>query len=113
MSWDVELVKDGNPVVVNSHQEGTIIACGGMCSAEMGITYNYSALFRDALGFGFREMNGERAGDVIPQLEKAVVTLGTEKDHDYWAATPGNAGHALSVLLGWCKQHPDATIEIV
>ena len=27
----------------------------------------------------------------------------------YWMSTPGNAGYALSILLSWAKQHPEAT----
>ena len=30
---------------------------------------------------------------------------------DYWAATPGNAGKALNILLKWAKQFPDATFK--
>ena len=26
----------------------------------------------------------------------------------YWKPTPGNAGYALNILLGWAREHPDA-----
>jgi len=41
-------------------------------------------------------------------LQKAISLLGTERDPDYWKATEGNAGYALSILLGWARLHPTA-----
>mgnify|MGYP001213338952 CR=1 FL=1 len=61
---------------------------------------------------GLRELNGMTAMDSIPILAEAVAALGTEQDEDYWKPTPGNAGHALNVMLGWAKQCPDAVWEI-
>lgn len=108
------------PVEVALHQEGSTYVLGGSSEATIGITYNYGALFRDAfpdpepeksnvLG---RLLDGKRAGDTIAMLETAVKGLGTTRDRDYWAATPGNAGHVLSILLRWAKQHPDAIFSV-
>lgn len=49
--------------------------------------------------------------NVIPNLEIAIKQLGTDIDPDYWKATAGNAGHALSVLLCWAKMHSDCVFE--
>ena len=44
-------------------------------------------------------------------VEVAVNQLGTSTDSDYWKATPGNAGHALNILLYWAKMHPNYVFE--
>lgn len=107
-------------VSVEIHQEGSTYAVGGTTAADISITYNYGKLFRDAfpdtepdkpnvLG---RMLDGKRAGDVVETLTNAVEQLGTTRDRNYWLATPGNAGYALSVLLRWAKQHPDAVFNV-
>jgi len=46
-------------------------------------------------------------------LAHVVEVLGDEPyKTDYWAPTPGNAGHAAAILLGWAKLYPDATFEV-
>ena len=42
----------------------------------------------------------------------AVSQLGTLQAPNYWDATKGNAGRALSYLLAWAKQYPEATFEV-
>ena len=64
-------------------------------------------------GESLRFLNGKKASRVTKLLEDSVKVLGTEKDADYWKATEGNVGHALSILLRWAKQYPDATFEVV
>ena len=115
MSWWVSLQCPccEETLCVESHQEGGTICIGGSNEASLNITYNYGQLFRDAMcGNGIRDLNGAKAKDVIQQLELAVKALGTEQDQNYWAATPGNAGHALSVLLAWAKEHPDGIFVV-
>lgn len=106
MSWDVYLERDGETVEVPSHTEGGTIAIGGDDRAELNVTYNYSE------HYPFRSLDGATARDTIGILRDAVATLGTERDSDYWASTPGNAGHALSVLLRWAEAHPDAVWRV-
>ena len=115
MSWDVDLVdNEGKIVEVVPHQEGGIIAMGGEDQATMNVTYNYAKHFYDNLPDpGFKWLNGKKAKDTIEILEKAVKELGTETSNDYWEATEGNAGRALSVLLSWAKQYPEAIFKIV
>ena len=135
MSYYVALVDDSreanpysswpHPVVdVTTHQEGGVIAIGGSSEAAMHVTYNYSSEFCRAWTLAGGSFDGEgdgtlgemiggkRAADVIEALTKAVEILGAERDPYYWAPTAGNAGYALSVLLGWALQHPNATFEV-
>jgi uncharacterized protein with von Willebrand factor type A (vWA) domain len=117
VSWDVALCDaDDLAVEVADHTEGGIIMLGGNPRAEMSVTYNYGQLFREAWPEPLSQrsclvvmLDGRTAAETIPHLEAAVRQLGTVQDSDYWAATPGNAGHALSVLLAWARQHPAAT----
>jgi len=114
MGYDVDLVQDGQLVEVESFTDGGTYAIGGSTDASLNITYNYSPRYREVMdGQGLREfLHGKRAADVMPGLEMAVRALGTECSDDYWAPTPGNAGHALNVLLGWARQYPDAVFEV-
>lgn len=73
----------------------TVASLGNTSNADQGIRWLYN----------------KRAKDVIPKLEVAVNQLGTSTDSDYWKATPGNAGHALNILLYWAKMHPNYVFE--
>jgi hypothetical protein len=33
------------------------------------------------------------------------------RNQDYWAATPGNVGAIMAVILEWCRLHPDAVFS--
>lgn len=118
MSWWAYLVDPDadhhKPVRVDSHQEGGTVAVGGSGNAEINITYNYSDHIRDTTGWddSLWTIDGMKAKETIDDLEKAVEELGTEQHDNYWNATPGNAGHALSVLLKWAKEHPNAVWKI-
>ncbi|KKK53646.1 hypothetical protein LCGC14_3092730, partial [marine sediment metagenome] len=57
-------------------------------------------------------LDGKRASDVTTALEHAVRYLGTARSGDYWAATQGNAGYALNILLGWAKEYPEAVFKV-
>jgi hypothetical protein len=61
---------------------------------------------------GIHWLNKKKASKTIERLEEAVKELGTEKSNNYWESTPGNAGYALSILLKWAKQYPDAIFEV-
>lgn len=122
---------EGNICDVESHQEGGVVQVGGSSEASLNVTYNYAWFYFHFLDQenGIRALNGQRAGDWIERLEKAVEVLGDKQYVEYpdgfmlggknpkgvvnyWAPTPGNAGHALSILLTWAKQHPDAHFEV-
>ena len=121
MGWDISLLdKQGQAVEVGRHQEGSTYAIGGTDVADIAVTYNYGRHFRDALedpdptasNVLGRLLGERRAGDAIPMLERAVAKLGTMRSEDYWASEPGNAGYALSILLGWARLHPDAVFHV-
>ena len=46
------------------------------------------------------------------KIDEAVKKLGTTQDSDYWKPTPGNAGHALNILLTWAVDNPDAIFRV-
>jgi len=114
MSWDVYLRKDGKVVSIEPTNDlGTMSVFPASTDAIYSITWNYGEFYAKYMPSGFREfMDGRKAKDAIPTLEKAVSELGTERKGSYWDVRPGNAGYALSVLLSWAKQHPDATFEV-
>ena len=113
MSWWVYLGKTKS-VNVDSHEEGGTYCVGGTGVAELNITYNYSKHYYTFLDReeGLLWLHDKRAKDTISRLKKAIMYLGTTKDSDYWASTPGNAGHALNILLKWAKKHPSAKFVI-
>lgn len=114
MSVDVYLKLDGETAEVAAHTEGGTYAVGGSAEAHLNITYNYGKILALAVPDypGMIEFFDKRsAADMIPVLEALVEKLGTNQHEDYWAPTPGNTGHALSIILKWCKQHPTATLE--
>lgn len=108
MSYDVKMVNEkGNLLVVPRHTEGGTYMVGGTNLTELNITYNYAPHFCKVLGeLGIRSLYGKKGREVQPLLRKAVKKLGTERDGDYWKSTPGNAGHALNILLQWAILHP-------
>ena len=115
MSWWVSL-KDENGEIefVESYTEGGTYAVGGSNEADLNITYNYSPFYYKHLNEddGLRWLDGKLANETLNALDHAVEKLGIEKDADYWAATSGNAGYALSILLSWAKQHPESRWQV-
>lgn len=108
MSYWVNLTdKDtGDLVPVPTFQEGGTLVVGGSGSADLNVTYNYCKRF------DFKSLGGKTAEVTIPVLTAAVMELGVVRDPDYWAPTPGNAGHACNILLGWAHLHPKAVWEV-
>lgn len=119
MSYDVSLVDEDGVMLPFDHMagEGGTYAIGGTSSCELNITYNYGEVFKLVLPNyrGLADWLGEkRASDVIVDLRSAVERLGTQTYKvDYWAPTPGNAGHALSILLAWAERYPGGKFEVV
>ncbi|MEK7092133.1 MAG: hypothetical protein AAB907_00750 [Patescibacteria group bacterium] len=114
MSWDVYLTKNGKPVEVNRHCEGGIYAVGGSTEADLNVTYNYNPFYYQFLDKekGLRWLDQKITRDCTHRLYEAIKKLGTNRDKNYWASTPGNAGYALVILLDWAKEHPDAIFEV-
>jgi hypothetical protein len=115
MSFDVDLhcKTCQRPFTVDLHTEGGTYAVGGITESSLNITYNYSPHFYAMLGpKGLSELQDRTGADTDAVLTQAVVRLGTERSRDYWEPTPGNAGHALNILLGWARQHPDGVWDV-
>lgn len=114
MSWWVSLVDEkGSVVEVPKHKHGGVYDVDGSAKAHVSVTYNYSPHFREALGGeGLWDLDRVTGGDAIPRLQAAIVMLGMEQDEDYWAATPGNAGFALAILLAWATLWPKAVFGV-
>jgi len=117
MSWWVYLdYSDERECLVPNHTEGGTYCLGntngevGTQQADLNITYNYSPHYYKLINTeeGIRWLSGRTASETIPLLENAVDNLGFERTDDYWDATEGNAGYALSILLSWAKLHPEA-----
>lgn len=106
MSYWICLTHNDTVVSVARHAEGATYVLGGTNDACISITYNY------AEHFAFRDLHQKRAGDTIELMQEAVDRLGTDRDDDYWEPTEGNAGYAVSILLDWARQHPDAVWEV-
>ena len=114
MSYDIDLKDEKGAVVqVGLHEEGGTYVLGGRSEASLNITYNYADFFYTQLDTerGIRWLYGKTGAECIPRMEKAVAALGTVRDADYWKPTPGNAGYALSILLGWARLHPTAKFD--
>ena len=114
MSFWVYLEENGKSVTVEEFSEGGIVVLGGSTVAELNVTYNYAKFFFEHLDKeqGLRWIHGKKASECVERLEKAVAALGTERNQDYWAATQGNAGRALAILLHWAGQYPNATFTV-
>jgi len=120
MGWSISLSDNKGVCQVDTHAEGSTIKVekafsidnalyGGTSDAEMTITFNYNKFYRKVLHpDGLDWLHGKTGRQTIPRLKEAIRTLGTKRDMDYWASTPGNAGYALSTLLTWAEQHPSA-----
>ncbi len=109
MGWDVDLVLPGGSLAqVDSQSEGSIVAVGGSTDATMCVTYNYSPIYYEKLGYSVADyLKDKKASDTLDFLSRAVAKFGTiTPTRNYWDATEGNAGHILVILAKWAKQHP-------
>ena len=118
ISYDVYLRhENGETCEVPRVEEGGTFVFGGSTEAELNVTYNYGECYhlvpiRYGVSFSIKFLDGMQAKNVIPILEHVVEVLGDKPYPDYWAPTPGNAGHAAAILLKWARLHPDATFEV-
>jgi hypothetical protein len=115
MSFWVSLTgEDGNIIDVSSFEEGGTYQVGGCNRADLNITYNYSPYYYEVLDTdnGLRWLDGKEASECIDRLQKSVDVLGVEHSDNYWDSTKGNAGYALSILLGWARKNPQAVFRV-
>lgn len=102
---------EGETLSVDHHIDGGTYALGVTNQAEVNVTYNYSKVF-NLLGFSIRDLHEKVAGDTIPILRALSQQLPDRPDDDYWAPTPGNAGHVIHAFLKWAKQYPTGIWEV-
>ena len=93
-------------VSVDRHREGGTYCIGGTTDADLNVTYNYGRFFP------WRSLHDKTGAETEPILRAACAELGTEIDPDYWKPTPGNAGYALSILLGWAERYPEGVWRV-
>ena len=130
MSFDVVLQyskEDGSSgdtcVSQQKRIAGGTYVMGGTNDCELNITYNYSVHYHEIFPIayaqkgngqvamettGLRWLTDKTGAEAIPILESCVERLGTKRSEDYWKATMGNAGYALSILLEWAREFPEA-----
>lgn len=116
MSWDVYLKNiNGNTVSVERFEEDGTRVLGGITNACLNITYNYSWFYHIYIDteLGLKWLSGKTGRECVDKLESAVRKLGTDQCGNYWVPTPGNAGYALSILLKWSQDNPDAVFEVL
>ncbi len=107
MSWWIYLKnKEGKAVEVPHFTEGGTYPMGGTNTAELNVTYNYSK------HFDFKELDEKTGEEAMQLLMKAVDTLGSKRDNDYWNPTKGNVGYACRILLGWALKNPEAIFTV-
>ena len=111
MGYDIYMKgKNGHTLKVLPFNEGgTRRMDGDETEAWISVTYNYSQYFYGTIdaGEGIRWIYGMTGKECVPHLERALKTLGSKRDPNYWKATPGNAGCIVATLLSWCHQKPD------
>ena len=133
MSFDVILNfidEDYNSTTcVSQHtrQDGGTQVMGGTNDCQLNITYNYSKYYHQVFPVrynqqgnstvttettGLRWLEYKTGAEAIPILEECIQRLGTERSDDYWKATEGNAGYALSILLGLAEEFPTARFSV-
>lgn len=112
MSWDCCLVdKNGKPIVFDEplDMKGGTYQLGGTQEAWLNITYNYSKIIRNVLGYSLYDLNGKLVKETIPTIEKAISKLSEEdKTENYWDATEYNTKKALEDLLLLAKRCEDS-----
>jgi len=114
MSYDIDLIdENGKPYKVDKFCEGETQVLGGSTESSLNITYNYSKFYDDLdEQEGIHWLHNKKAETTIIKLKATIKKLGTNKAIDYWAAIPGNAGFALSILLKWAEQYPDGIFKV-
>lgn len=81
-------------------------------------TWNCGAMFREATGMSFSDLNGLKSTDASPIIRKAISALQTEVEK-YNAMNPKNGWGDRETFAGWldriaiqCEEHPDSVLRI-
>lgn len=80
----------------------------GSRELSMGVTYNYSPVFKRVMGqTGIRCIYGLTGAESMGILTRAIEALDNNVSDDYWECTDGNAKRALCGLLLFASYRPD------
>jgi hypothetical protein len=112
MSWEISLrdAVSGDHVLVAPFLGGTTRTDHRL--AEIGVTFNLLERL-EAAGVYPYSLDGLSGAEALPRLAAASVVLGTDRDSDPWANTPGNAGWICGLLAEWARQHPEAVFLVL
>ncbi len=93
----------------NHHMKGGTYCLGGSTTAEINITYNYSAHYDKVFETtsGIRSIYGKTGVESMPIITRAISLLGDDVSNNYWEPTEGNAKKALIHCLALAKLCPD------
>ena len=117
MSYDIYLkdASTGETLMFDAPLDlrGGTFCMGGTKEAWLNVTWNYRPFFCEHIDplNGIRALYGKTGRNAIPILKGAIGILGTDRDADYWKATPGNAGAALADLLVLAEAFPDGIFD--
>lgn len=124
MSYTVRLVDAEKtrvlPAITPNYTHGTTVSFDPRTmellpnpECALSITYNYGKHYDDVFGpKGIDVIHDMPAREATPLFVAGVQQLGSKPSSNYWEATPGNAGHALRILLGFALDHPDGVFTI-
>ena len=100
------------PLPVGHHDEGEP-GDPGWASLDFPAGYDPHLRRVDTFGgSGLVSLEDKRGPDLAAPLEHALAVLGCARGDDPREGTPGNAGYALSILLRWAGQFPDAPLRV-
>ena len=106
--------RDGSVYHVNASPIGSTYVANPMLPAEarIDITFNYSHVIEEYLGFDLKELDGKSVDDSINALRNAIKVMKDDYDSDYWKPTEGNVKLALQGLVALACQCPDGIWEV-
>ncbi len=96
-----------------SFEDGGTYVVGGSDECSLNVTYNYGRHYVDVFpdegltNGRISWLYGKTGAETTDVLRAGITLLGAQRDADYWAATPGNAGAALARLLSFAAAHPE------
>ena len=100
---------------------GVNIDTGGSerhCIADRNMTYNLAPMLSEALGSGFRELDGAPCTEAAAVLSRAVERMKADPEHFKTMDPPNGWGdyhdalESLTWLVGLCESHPRASIYV-
>jgi len=103
--------EDGDTYSANNHEQGGSYIQASDPRTEMGVTSNYSRVYRKHK-FHLTDLHGLTGQESMWRMRRIVKDLGTETSDNPWEPTNGNAGHVLSILLGWAKENPQGFFTV-